>query len=67
MDTFTVTASFSIPLCEMEKIARTLKKDLTKDQQNDEAFMSKRRYFKNQSKGKFEEINNIFETLKRYA
>ena len=24
---FPVTASFSMPLCEMEKIARTLKKD----------------------------------------
>ena len=35
---------FATVLIEMEKIARTLKKDLTKDQQNDEAFMSKRRY-----------------------
>ncbi len=64
---FTVTASFSMPLCEMEKIARTLKKDLTQDQQNDMDFMSKRKYFKNQSKAKFEEVNNIFETLKKYA
>ncbi len=64
---FTVTASFSMPLCEMEKIARTLKNDLTQDQQNDMDFMSKRKYFKNQSKAKFEEVNNIFETLKKYA
>ena len=56
-----------MPLCEMEKIARTLKKDLTQDQQNDMDFMSKRKYFKNQSKAKFEEVNNIFETLKKYA
>ena len=64
---FTVTASFSMPLCEMEKIAITLKKDLTQYQQNDMDFMSKRKYFKNQSKAKFEEVNNIFETLKKYA
>ncbi len=56
---FTVTASFSMPLCEMEKIARTLKKDLTQDQQNDMDFMSKRKYFKNQSKAKFEEDNGF--------
>lgn len=64
---FTATASYSMPICEMEKIAKTLKKDFAQDQQNDEAFMTKRQYFKRQSKTKFEEINDIFEVLKKYA
>lgn len=64
---FDFTASYRMPLCEMERIANSTMNDLSDSEKHDEVFLARRKYFKNQSKEKFKEVDKAFDEITKYA
>lgn len=56
----------SVPIAEMEQIAKMNVDDIPEEQRNDPEFMSERRYFANQKQSTYDTINEAFETIAKY-